>query len=314
MGFHRVVMVACWILWAGMSGCAPQAGFLVTKPALLDINGWERLAILPFQGDPPETRIVQQQLDAALRHNGHYIVVEPAELELAAQQRPDADRLELARLLRVDVLLTGTVTECTATDHGRVAFEYQVVDVGSGQIRESRNVAHSYEHKNQHKAIPAPDEILFELAQRGAHDVVAAIAPHQRSTAVSLGRQYYGSGLADVRRGNRLAVAGNWQEAESAWEAALARGWSNHVALYNLALAAESRGDYPTAIKKLDRAIDLFGDTLYQRHRKELMQHQAEQSAAVAQIQAKTSLSLARRESQEALPTQGFAAAPYPPP
>ena len=84
--------------------------------------------------------------------------------------------------------------------------------------------------------------------------------------------------------------------------AALEQSRTNHAAHYNLALAAEARGDYAGAIRHLDQAVALFGDRLYQQHRQQLTANQANQTAAIAQTQAKNMLAIARRGTPDTVP------------
>jgi tetratricopeptide (TPR) repeat protein len=125
---------------------------------------------------------------------------------------------------------------------------------------------------------------------------------------VNFARQFYGRGLSELRNGNDAAARGEWGEAERFWERALEQSAKNHAAHFNLALAAQSRGDYATASRHLDQAISIFGDRLYQQHRQQFQRDRAQQSAAVAQFQARNTLSVARRQIQDFHRNVGFSA------
>jgi tetratricopeptide (TPR) repeat protein len=139
-------------------------------------------------------------------------------------------------------------------------------------------------------------------------DVVALIAPHYTPAEVKLARQFYGAGMADLRRGNALAKQGDWAGATIAWEAARQANPGNHAALHNLALAAEARQDFPTALKSLDKALATYPAGLYHETQKRLKSEQTLYLAAARQVDARrTAPSLARQQvpavtSPQALP------------
>jgi tetratricopeptide (TPR) repeat protein len=323
---------------AACSGCAPTGVFLARRPAELDVGGWERLLVLDFDAEQQPHAPVLAAVIQALQENGHYSLIDPAEFAAARRAQPQLDLLAAARLLEADAVLMGRVAEWRVADltpkegsssswmrwplgtqasgvgdESSVGISYELLDVQSGEIRDRRTSDHRHRHRNRHEPPPPPDRTMADLCRSCASDVVRAIAPHRVPIQVRLARQFYGQGLAELRAGNDAARSGDWAAAEMAWERALQRSSRNHAAHYNLALAAEARADYASASRHLDQAIELFGDSLYQQYRRQLVQDRAQHTAAMAQAQSRNELVVARRQVREATQNVGFDA-PYPPP
>lgn len=189
----------------------------------------------------------------------------------------------------------------TLTREASVSLAVKLIDVQSGQVLAARQAAHSYNGKvvNGDGNLPTRERILTELLQDCSKDVVHLIAPHYTPTEVVLARQYYGAGLSDLRRGNSLASKGDWQGATAAWEKARAANPKNHAAIYNLAVAAEARQDYPGALRLADEALKNYGSSLYHEGRKQMEHQQTLYLAAARQVDAKrTTPSLATRPAE----------------
>lgn len=140
----------------------------------------------------------------------------------------------------------------------------KLLDVHSGELRSARQTSHKYHGPTTKNGAGVDHEpMLQSLIAACARDIEAELAPHLAREEVVLARQYFGNGLTALRRGNQLAVAGNWAEAEQAWREARKRNPRNHAALFNLSLAAAARQDYPQAIKLSTDAIAAFPSTLY---------------------------------------------------
>ena len=85
---HALRLIAAWLLLTvalAFSGCAPKAQLMVWRPAELNINGLERLAILDFEGEQQSGKIARSALQAQLFDNKYYTLVDQAEL---ARVRP----------------------------------------------------------------------------------------------------------------------------------------------------------------------------------------------------------------------------------
>ncbi|MBM4002314.1 MAG: tetratricopeptide repeat protein [Planctomycetes bacterium] len=323
---------------AVFSGCAPTGVFLATRPADIDIGGWERLLVLEFDAEPQPQAPVHSAVVQALFENGHYSLTDPADFAAVRRDAPQRDLLSAARMLEVDAVLIGSVAEWRVADRSSteaapsswggwlggnptrrdrdesiVGITYELLDVQSGEIRDRRTSVHRYRHHNRHEPAPPSDKTMDDLTRSCASDIVRAITPHRIPVQVRLARQFYGQGLAELRAGNDAARSGDWAAAEASWERAVQRSPRNHAAHFNLALAAEARADYASASRHLDQAIELFGDSLYQQYRRQLVQDRAQHTAAIAQSQSRNVLAVARRQLREATQNVGFDA-PYPPP
>ena len=264
------------------AGCAPQAHVMVLRPAEVDIAGIQRLTIVDFAGEGETGREARAALSARLAEKQHFALVDQAELsrvEPAAFTGPQFDEtrvVQAARHAQIDGLITGQVVAydagagSTLANPPTVTLAVKLIDVASGQVRDARQITRTYKSRE----VPDRQSTLHSLMADCAEDMAARITPHQEVVNVELARQYWGTGLADVYRGNGLARAGNWPEAAAAWQAALDKDPKNHAALHNLAIAAFAQGDYPQARTHLDEAIELFADATYQQNRKVLAAQQ----------------------------------------
>ncbi len=190
----------------------------------------------------------------------------------------------------------------TITREASVSLSVKLIDVQSQQVIAVRQSSHhvTAQQVNGEGELPARERVLTELLTACATDVVSLIAPHYVPAEVTLARQFYGKGMDDVRRGNELAKQGDWGGAAAAWEAAVKHDPGNHAALHNLALAAEARQDFPSAIRNLDKAMASYPASLYHDTQKRLKNEQVLYLAAARQVDAKKS---APSLVQQALPS-----------
>jgi hypothetical protein len=116
----RICLIASTVL--ALSGCAPKAQLLVWRPAELNINGLERLAILDFEGEQQSGKIARSALQAQLFDNKYYTLVDQAELArvrpvVGPEGVPDvAAAIEAARTIGVDAILCGQVVSYNVVD------------------------------------------------------------------------------------------------------------------------------------------------------------------------------------------------------
>lgn len=194
----------------------------------------------------------------------------------------------------------------TVTREASVSLSVKLIDVQSQQVIAVRQASHhvTAQRVNGEGNLPARERVLTELLTACATDVVSLIAPHYVPADVTLARQYYGKGSDDVRRGNELAKQGDWEGATIAWETAVKDNPANHAALHNLAVAAEARHDFPSAIKNLNKAMASFPASLYHQTQKRLKDEQVLYLAAARQVEAqRTAPSLV----QQSLPSADVA-------
>lgn len=237
--------------------------------------------------------------------------------------------LESGRLIGVDVLLTGQVVSYNVlddlqTDHhveiggstskgkggtssglgfgldstqtltreASVSVAVKLIDVRTGELRAARQFAHAFNGKrvNGQGELPGREAILTRLLNECSQDVVRMIAPHYVQQEVVLAKQFYGSGLNEVRSGNKLATHGNWREAEQHWQAVAQQHPQNHAAHFNLALAAEARQDYPTAQQHIDSAIKQYASSTYQKARQRMIRSEQQFALAAQQAESRPSV------------------------
>lgn len=106
------------------------------------------------------------------------------------------------------------------------------------------------------RAAAKPAELAVELAEATAFDAARHIAPWLATAE----RRWYASGAPEVVAGARLARDGDWTGAERAWRKGrkTAEGDGKGRVLFNLAVAAERRGDVATALELVKTAKGLL--------------------------------------------------------
>jgi tetratricopeptide (TPR) repeat protein len=173
-----------------------------------------------------------------------------------------------------------------------VAMAFVLIDVRTGKIRvDDRTSYHAGgELLNGQSSLPAKDAVLSQLMERCARDVVLMLTPRQIEYPVELPSPSFGAGWSDMRRGNDFAAQGQWDQAESAWTAALAADPKNHTAMYCLAMAASARSDYPRAVRLLTDAVRLHNSQTYQDALARLHRHHQDYDTVMAQKGDRTML------------------------
>lgn len=286
----RVLLLSVLSVLAG--GCAPQARVMVLRPAEADIAGIGRLSVVDFAGPGETGRQARTTLTARLADKQHYVLVDQAELsrvEPAAFTGPQPDEtrvIQAARQSEVDGVLTGQVVAydagsgSTLVSPPTVTLAFKLIDVRTSEVRAARQITRQLRARE----VPDRDAALKDLMTGCAEEAAALITPHRETMTVDLARQYWGSGMTAVRRGNALAREGQWDEAAAAWQSALDNDPRNHVALHNLAMASLARGDHAAAASQLNKAVKIYADATYQQHRKLVAQQQRFSQAALAQV------------------------------
>ncbi len=149
---------------------------------------------------------------------------------------------------------------------GTVELAFRLVDVRTGQVRATRRVGHSFSvvSVNGEPVLPPRHQILTQLLDQCLDDILVTLVPHTVPREVKLvGISWFSKAHRLVEEGVNAARAGRWAEAELAWKAALELDPKNPHILYNLAIAAEARHDFPTAEKYLGQAVERLPDELY---------------------------------------------------
>jgi tetratricopeptide (TPR) repeat protein len=272
----------------------------VFRPAAHDLTGVERIAVLDFDaplGGGQETR---EAVVSRLAENRSYTLVEPAVLEAAHSIRSPDGRIErtaaiaAARQIGVDAILEAEVAWYPAIKAGtglRSALKTELTLVSTGEAIATANVS-----SDAAEAGETYPDAAARWADEVAADLVAQLAPHYIPVEVTLARQWWGEGKANVAAGNALARQGDWKGAEEKWEAAKNANPANHAALHNLALAAEARQNYREAFVLLDQALDQLPLKLYHQTRKGMEQRQTTFVAAAKQVDAIRAAALAHAQ------------------
>ena len=141
-----------------------------------------------------------------------------------------------------------------------VAVTFRLVDAQTGEVRASRETSHHFSGESPPDGTPLPPrgEVLTTLTDMCLDDFIAQLAPHQVECDVKLARgRWLGTVASDIRTGNRLAAAGDWDGARDRWQAAVDRNPECDAALFNLALDAVHRQQYAAAEDLAMRAIRL---------------------------------------------------------
>jgi tetratricopeptide (TPR) repeat protein len=325
---HRVPLSTALLL---LASCATQSIRVpVMKPAAVDLVQFERVAVDRFEGEgcdpfsdqlaaalgsatnpatgkPGFTVLHRKDIDRALdelrdRHGSEWDqrTMQILEKWRTAQivvkgrmQRHDVERQEVkekakdtkgAEVQRRKEVLTAHVTVCLdATDvEGNRVFDRVTMN---GEATACR-----YPDENKTAIDPLP------LLQTARAQVVQAymdrVLPHQEWVSVEL---FTDSDFPDLAVGNGYAEAGNWQQAQAAYQRAL-QGMTGphqdvrHKGLFNLGVACEFSDRFDEARKALEEAYALGHDDLCLAELKRTGQREEEvrrlrQQGAAAQTQ-----------------------------
>lgn len=96
-------------------------------------------------------------------------------------------------------------------------------------------------------------------------DTLALITPTVQRTRVQLEIPYAFPGSRQIRKGNALARAGRWAEAEAEWSEVLEWFPLSSVAMHNLAIAAVAKQDFSTARRLARKAVRMKPTRLHQK-------------------------------------------------
>jgi hypothetical protein len=153
----------------------------------------------------------------------------------------------------------------TLVREGTVTIAYRLVDPATGEVVASDRVSRSFEGRiiNNSGTLPSQGEVLDNLLNECASEIVSSLAPHEVDVQVQLmTSSWWQSGARDVRQGVAAAEKGDWEQARGEWEAALEKNPDNDAAMFNLAWLAARERDFPAA-------EDLAMQALCSRHREE---------------------------------------------
>lgn len=106
-----------------------------------------------------------------------------------------------------------------------------------------------------------------EAALRAAmvRETLPLFTPSVQRDRVQLEIPYVTPGSKLIRKGNALARAGRWGEAEAVWKQVSEKYRFSSVAVHNLAIAAAAKQDFSTARKLASKAVRMKPSSLHQQ-------------------------------------------------
>jgi len=267
------------LLLATLSGCAATTASLETWEANeLPLAGRRETAVLTFEGNPDAANPARSTVVEGIQKTGFHRLSSPqrvaqittrgGSMEAGAAPLSVREVIEQARRAGVDAVIAARVDTKNEGSGAAVMLRYQVIDTGTGKIINQDKIV-----RRNEKATSADDTTALKaLAVECGEAMVAKISAHVRVTEVELASMTYGAGAAQVAAGNTYAVKGDWDNAAKQYNAALEIDKKNHAAMYNLALAHQSRHDYKTAAKYFASAREISNTALYQKAEENLQQ------------------------------------------
>lgn len=260
--FGRTALLL-WMTSIVSPGCAHFARIPVWQPTAATIEDVQTVVVLPFDGEWG-TRVSEEVSDA-IASSESYAIVDCGSIPSLTKIDPHAspeqlsDVLAAARHADIDAVLTGTIVEesvepSQSSVFGLIAHrsssqktmivDYRLIDTRSGEtLTHDRVVCNQSEVKQL--AGRSSEDLLIQLC--GA-EVVSNLTPQVGNCQTALANcSWMQRGGRLVRQGTRSAEQGDWEKAQDAWEAALNVNPRNDAAIFNLALAAASRGEFADA-------------------------------------------------------------------
>ncbi len=252
-------------------GCSHFAKIPMWRPASAQIEGVQTVAVLPFEGEWG-VRVAEEVSDSFSK-SGTYQIISAESLPAiqnvsASEESPSLERALLAaRQADIDAVLIGTIVEeetpsspeaklfggtsGLGKSQNTMTVEYRLIDTRTGET-----LSHNHISCLESEPESPGRSIEQTLIQRCGHEVVSQLTPQCSDCKMALANGHWTErGVFAVRKGVRAAEAGNWESATESWEAALKVNPQNDDAIFNLALAAASRGDYETAEELALQAI-----------------------------------------------------------
>lgn len=285
---YRLSLIAALAIMAS-SGCSQFANIRshsvkipMWKPVSAQIEGVETVAVLPFEGEWG-VRVSEEVADS-FSESGTYKIVSASSLPAVTSssmndESPSLEEaLTAARQADIDAVLTGTIVseeseECPRSRFLRISrsedqakrtmtVDYRLIDTRTGETL-CRNRISCLETEPEASKIAAVEQ---NLIQRCGHEVASQLTPQCGDCSIALANGHWTNrGVFAVRKGVRAAEAGNWDDATKSWEAVLKVNPNNDAAIFNLALASASRGDYETAEDLALQAIRLQHCDCYEK-------------------------------------------------
>ncbi len=157
----------------------------------------------------------------------------------------------------------------TVNREAAVSISFQLLDARTGKILAAKAISHDYAGQvtNGDGQLPVRDQLLSQLMNRCADDVLAMLAPHPVPADAPLATVWWADEASDIRSGNAAAQKGDWESAALHYETALKLNPRSHAAMHNLAVAHEARRNYREASRLVEKAIAAGNATMYRTAR-----------------------------------------------
>ncbi len=258
------------LLIASLTGCAATTASLdVWEANDLPLAGRRETAVLNFEGNSEVAAAARGAVVAGIQKTGFHNLSSPQRVAQIATRggQPDAgaaplsvrEVIQQAKQAGVDAVIAARVDTKSEGSLAAVMLRYQVIETGTGKITHQDKIVRRDENVSSTDA----DAALKKLAVECAEVMVTKISAHVRTEEVKLATMMYGAGSAEVAAGNTYATKGDWDNAARQYKAALDKDEQNHVAMYNLGLAHQSKHDYKTAANFFANARKISDQQLY---------------------------------------------------
>lgn len=127
--------------------------------------------------------------------------------------------------------------------------------IGRDELSEGKSI--TAEGQTEINSLPSEQYMLSEATDRLANKFVNSITPHEVTEFIKL------KSHKTCKAGVKLAKAGDWPGAISAWEEELQNNSNNDIAMYNLGIAYEYLKDYQRAREYYRDAMRISNRPLY---------------------------------------------------
>ena len=275
-----LMMLTCF------TGCRMSAPLHVWSPPTLRSTVGDSVVVPKLIGPPEIAESIQQQLVlAAPRDSGRQTTListeslrktaAPEIARVAYQQDDDSDlaTASIARQSGADYVLRGEVLKergirsITEADK-RMAVSWQLTALDNDAEESTVGQPVVVELEAAIKKYPdlafAPDPRLA-LQAAMIRETLPLITPTVIRERAILEIPYGLPGGRAIRRGNALARAGRWFEAEQAWREVHQRHWYSSIAVHNLAIAAVARQDFSEARRLARKAVRMKPSKLHKK-------------------------------------------------
>ena len=243
----------------------------VWQPPLLESTVGKRVVVSSVVGSNKElaSEIEEKLLALAPRDSGRVTKFassdslqqqEAIQLVSATDEEPsDLALASVARQEDVDFLLRGQILEQRfpgPDKENHLTVSWRLTSLQGQQAAEGAPVV-----VNRDSAIETYPDLALQsdtqqiLTTAAVRDTYRLVTPSISRDRVQLAIPYLLYGSKEVRRGNALALAGRWAEAEKVWRVVMENNPTQIAAVHNLALAAAAAQEFSKAKALARKAV-----------------------------------------------------------